>query len=66
MINSAMMSETWVPADKQMEIRTEDQITENSNDRFDTFRQGMKDINEQMDRLDRNLQKKQHSESASY
>ena len=38
MINSAMMSETWVPTDKRMDMRQDDQITENSNDKFDTFR----------------------------
>lgn len=52
---SAMMSETWVP----QQVRVEDHISENSNDKFDTFRQNMKDINEQIERLDHNLQKKQ-------
>ena len=52
---SAMMSETWVP----QQVRVEDHISENSNDKFDTFRQNMKDINEQIERLDQNLQKKQ-------
>ena len=49
------MSETWVP----QQVRVEDHISENSNDKFDTFRQNMKDINEQIERLDHNLQKKQ-------